>query len=85
MSIVMLCDSYVCLDRSCVMWQCKDVQLGMLQTTTQVMPAFLKCLHILQWTLLNNLRESLKIIMLYKIIQQLVDVPKSNLISALDY
>ena len=39
----------------------------------------------LQWTLLNNLRESLKIIMLYKIIQQLVDVPKSNLISALDY
>ena len=38
----------------------------------------------LQWTSLNNRRESLKIIMLYKIIQQLVDIPKSNLIPALD-
>ena len=49
----------------------------MSQATTQVMPAFLK---YLQWTSLNNRRESLKIIMLHKIIQQLVDVPKSNLI-----
>ena len=39
----------------------------------------------LQWTSLNNQRESLKIIMLYKIIQQLVDVPKPNIIPALDY
>ena len=39
----------------------------------------------LKWTSLNNRRESLKILMLYKIIQQLVDVPKSNLIPALDY
>ena len=38
----------------------------------------------LQWTPLNNQRESLKIIMLYKIIQQLVDIPNSNLIPALD-
>ena len=39
----------------------------------------------LQWTSLNNQRESLKIIMLYKIIHQLVDIPKPNLIPALDY
>ena len=38
----------------------------------------------LQWTPLNNQRESLKIIMLYKIIQQLDDIPNFNLIPALD-
>ena len=42
-------------------------------------------LTYLQWTSLNNRRESFKIIMLYKIIQQLVDIPKFNLIPALDY
>ena len=38
----------------------------------------------LQWMSLNNQRESLKIIMLNKITQQLVDIPKSNLIPVLD-
>ena len=47
--------------------------------------SFSEMLTHLQWTSPNNQRESLKIIMLYKIIQQLVDIPRSNLIPALDY
>ena len=39
----------------------------------------------LQWTSLNNWRESEKISMLHKIIQQLIDIPKSNIIPVLGY
>ena len=34
----------------------------------------------LQWTPLNNRRGSLKVILLYKIVQQLVNISKCNLI-----
>ena len=81
------------LEYTCTVWaphtqksisKIKAVQRRAARYVTQVMPAFLICLHILQWTSLNNQRESLKIIMLYKIIQQLTDIPKSNLIPVLD-
>jgi len=42
-------------------------------------------LTYLQWPTLNDRREKLKIIMLYKIMQQLVEIPRTNLIPALDY
>ena len=47
------------------------------QTTTQVMSVFLICLHIYNGLHLI-IKESLKIIMIYKIIQKLVDITKSN-------
>ena len=52
--------------------QCKDVQLGSYVTNNYSSYASVSdILTHWQWTSLNNWRESLKIIMLYKVIQQL--------------